>query len=218
MHAQSSGGPHDELQALTETHVIGELAAGVHIEQVTAERWDGEIYPLARSLVTTTGFNHREVLTSDERKRCGVLDAALGATPYVHRLVFTEGGRIVAGYWGEQEGRGRYHMCLTAFVPEVRGRGLYSAFLQRILRWAGDAGFLEVVSKHVADNNAVLVPKLKAGFVVSGFEITPNLGLLLQLRYVFAPLLREVHAYRVGSLADGGEVLRARGALFPVEP
>ena len=72
--------------------------------------------------------------------------------------------------------------------------------------------------QHVADNNAVLVPKLKAGFVVSGFEITPNLGLLLQLRYVFAPLLREVHAYRVGSLADGGEVLRARGALFPVEP
>ena len=97
--------------------------------------------------------------------------------------------------------------------PAWRGRGLYRALLPRVVAAARDAGFREVVSRHRADNNPILVPKLRAGFVISGFDVSPRWGLLVHLRRYLVEELALMHAYRV----DGAEreALVARGVKVP---
>ena len=88
-------------------------------------------------------------------------------------------------------------MSVTALAPAWRRRGVYGAFLGALLDACETAGFLEVVSRHHADNNAVLVPKLRAGFVIGGFEMSARHGLLVTLTYRFSQRARALYSRRV---------------------
>jgi hypothetical protein len=70
-----------------------------------------------------------------------------------------------------------------------------------------------MTSRHRADNNAVIVPKLRAGWVIAGFEVAPRFGLLVHLRRYLLDGFARAFAYRV----DGGhaEALRAAGVKIP---
>ena len=170
--------------------------------------------PLAESLLPATGYNAQKVWSDEQRARFRELDRAMGSKPFTHHIAFMQDGKVVGGYFGMQENFGRYYMCLTALQPHVRRLGVYSSFVGRVLIWANAAGFREVTSRHVADNNAVLVPKLRHGFVITAFEATLNFGLLLHLRRLFDDRANELHSFRVGSLRDGGKHLRERGVLL----
>lgn len=132
-----------------------------------------------------------------------------------HRVLFEDATtkELVGGYWGSQDGEGRYAMVVSVFVQAHRGKGLYSAWLPRVVEAARASGFREMYSRHRADNNAILVPKLKAGFVIAGFEVAPRWGLCIWLRKYLVDGFDDVHAYRI----DGthGDVLRAKGLPVP---
>ena len=55
-------------------------------------------------------------------------------------------------------------------------------------------------------NNAVIIPKLKAGFVISGFEVSDRFGTLVQLSYYFNPLRRKMMDVRVGQRKPDEEI------------
>jgi hypothetical protein len=66
--------------------------------------------------------------------------------------------------------------------------------MKLILEKASADGFKEITSKHHAGNNAVLIPKLKAGFVIQGFEINPRFGIMVNLvRYTNSSILNIYH-------------------------
>lgn len=120
---------------------------------------------------------------------------------------------VVGCYWGFHEDYGRYSMINTVVRRDHQGRGLYTAFLPRLVAAVREVGFREIDSRHRADNNAVLVPKLKAGFVIAGFEIAPRFGILIHLRLYLHAGLGRLFAHRVDG-SQAGE-LRAAGLELP---
>jgi hypothetical protein len=96
----------------------------------------------------------------------------------------------------------------TGILPQHQGQGIYSALLPRILDMLQHEGFQIVYSRHVATHNQVLVPKLKAGFVMTGIEVSDVFGVLVHLSYFFNPLRRKVLEVRVGQARPDAEVKR----------
>jgi hypothetical protein len=166
-------------------------------------------------LWATDGRPHANtgVLYASRETEAADLGAVVGAG-LGHRLVFEERGEAVGCYWGQQDGGGppgRYYMVNTIFRRDMQGRGLYTRLLPRVVAAVEGAGFAEIWSRHRADNNAILVPKLKAGFVITGFEIAPKFGVLIHLRKF---LLEGLHkAYRARVDDTHGEELREAGVL-----
>ena len=97
-------------------------------------------------------------------------------------------------------------MVSTGILKEHRRRGIYAALLPVVLERVRTKGFQVVTSRHNLTNNAVIIPKLKAGFVISGFEVNDMYGSLVHLSYFFNPTRRKVLDVRVGQAAPDEEV------------
>lgn len=90
------------------------------------------------------------------------------------------------------------YMFESGIVPGHQGRGVYSALLPWLLTQFKALGFQKVTSQHHASNNKVILPKLKAGFQISGFTLDEGIGLMVQLTYVFHPLRKHAYEFRTG--------------------
>lgn len=203
----------DRFAALSRRYFQAPLLDRVEIRACSAEEWQRAFDELRPAAFPVEGeVNMRQLFSDEERARAASLAETLGAEPLTHRVLFLEGDTLVGCFHGVQEPYGRYYMVYTLIHPSQQGRGLYKAFLARLLPLVKEAGFREIYSRHHADNNAVLVPKLKAGFFIAAFEVGANYGLLVHLRYPFNQDLRKLYGYRIGDAALGAE-LRDKGVL-----
>lgn len=116
-----------------------------------------------------------------------------------------QGDTFVGWHLGQQVMAGKFEMTSTGILPEHRRHGLYSALIPIVLERVQKEGFQTVYSRHNLTNNAVIIPKLKAGFVISGFEVDDRFGTLVQLSYLFNPLRRKVLDVRVGQRRPDAE-------------
>jgi GNAT superfamily N-acetyltransferase len=155
----------------------------------------------------TFDFNVREALSAEERAASARLRERLGA-PYTLNLGIYRGDELAGWSFGWQESAEKYYMTNTGIFPQHQGKGIYSALLPRILDILRGEGFQIVTSRHTATNNRVLVPKLKAGFIISGFEISDVFGLLVHLSYFFNPVRRKVMDVRAGQARPDEDVRR----------
>ncbi len=124
------------------------------------------------------------------------------------RLGVFYGDTFVGWSTGNQENSDTYYMRNSAIFEEHRRKGLYSALLEESVRRILAAGFQRIMSRHNTDNNAVIIPKLKAGFLITGMEIDDKYGVLVNLSYYPHELRRKVIAYRTGRLHADAEVAR----------
>jgi hypothetical protein len=155
----------------------------------------------------TFDFNVREALSAEERAASARLRERLG-TPYTLNIGVYRGDELAGWSFGWQEGSEKYYMTNTGIFPQHQGKGMYTALLPRILDILKAEGFQIVYSRHTATNNRVLVPKLKAGFIISGFEISDVFGLLVHLSYFFNPLRRKMMDVRAGQSRPDEELKR----------
>lgn len=105
---------------------------------------------------------------------------------------------FVGWHIGNQFKADTFEMSSTGILLEHRGRGLYTALIPTVLAHVRETGFQVVSSRHNMTNNAVIIAKLKAGFIISGFEVSDRFGTLVQLSYYFNPLRRKMMDVRVG--------------------
>ncbi len=192
----------DRFARASELHFGPALCERYGLAPITdRSTWRRELERLRRDAYgEPVAIDWTRVFAAEERAAHEALDRALGLQALAHRFAILDGERVVGVFFGTQDTEARYHMVATLIESSHRGRGIYTALLARVLAMAADVGFREVYSRHHPDNNAVLVPKLKAGFVISGFEITGNHGLLIHLRHVFNAHSRALHSYRVDGL------------------
>lgn len=195
--------------AATDAHLSGPLIDGVTLASVETAEWDRHNQALWDGASDRApAFDLRLAMTEDERAAAAALDATW-ASPMAHRILLRAGDEVIGAYWGMQDTWQRYYMVYSVIARAWQGRGLYRALLTRVMAAATAAGFREIYSRHRADNNAILVPKLKAGFTIAALEMAPRFGLLVHLRYYPSEGLRQVAEHRV----DGSHAaaLRARG-------
>ena len=185
---------------------------GYSIRELTAEQFGP---PFARHVGAVFEGAHAysldELLTEAERAQVERLERRLG-DPWTLRLgAFDREDRFVGWTWGRQESRHAFHMVNSGVLPEHRRRGLYAALIDRCVAAALEQGFQLVYSRHCATNNAVIIPKLKAGFTISTMEIDDRHGVLVHLHRYANPERRRIMDYRSGRRGPDARIRKLFG-------
>lgn len=150
-------------------------------------------------------FRLRNALSEDELENIEILKSRLGEPLRINLGVFYN-NEFVGWSWGYQESAVRFYMCNSAIFPEHRRKGLYTMLINEMVKRVTKLGFQEIYSCHTTTNNAVIIPKLKAGFVITTMEITDLFGALVHLAYFPNSLRRKVLDYRVGQIKPDEEI------------
>lgn len=190
------------------------MTSSYTMRELTADEYDA-IW--ARHADTVFGdaaqaFRYREALSPEERGRLQTLGARMGE-PYRLRLGVFDGDELAGWSVGVQESAEAYYMINSAVLPAHRRRGLYRALVEATLGIVVPLGFQRIYSRHTATNNAVIVPKLQAGFVITGMEASDMFGMLVHLTYFPHPARRKVLDYRVGLRRPDDEVRQHLGLI-----
>ena len=94
------------------------------------------------------------------------------------------------------EGTSHLYMINSGVAPAERHQGIYSELVRLVIEHAKSRGYVAIVSRHAANNNAVIIAKLKLGFFVSGFEYSEVYGPLVRLTFLVGELRRNLYRTR----------------------
>ncbi len=170
-----------------------ELARLNEVPHQTIFHDDGQIFKLIKSL------------NEEELRKWKELKIHLG-TPLRINLGMFKGDEFVGWCWGFQDSAFKFYMCNSAILPDHRKKGLYTRLMNEMLQKATDLGFQEIFSRHTSTNNAIIIPKLKAGFVITAMEVTDVFGVLIHLNYFPNKLRQKMMEYRVGDIKPDAEI------------
>jgi ribosomal protein S18 acetylase RimI-like enzyme len=120
--------------------------------------------------------------------------------------LFDSKDKFIGWCWGFQENATTFYMCNSAILPEYRRKGLYTRLLNQMVEELTELGFQLIFSRHCATNNDVIIPKLKAGFLISKMELDDVFGVLIHLHYYPNKKRRKIMDYRSGQLAPDDEI------------
>ena len=146
-----------------------------------------------------------DTLTEVEKSKLNQLHHAIDQL-YTQRLFILKNEEVIGVHTGTQVRADLYNMGATGFLKEYQGKGIYSALLPKLLEIYHDKGFQKISSRHHASNNRVLVAKLKAGFVVTGFELDERYGLFVVLSYIYNDKRMKAYKFFTGSLRPDDEI------------
>ena len=121
------------------------------------------------------------------------------------------GEKFIGWHCGDQKSGEEFYMRNTGILPEYQGRGIYTAMLRKITAILTDIGFQVISSKHNATNNRVIVPKLKAGFMITGLDISDRFGTMVRLEYFTNAKRRALIDFRSGFANPSAELKEILG-------
>ena len=117
------------------------------------------------------------------------------------RIGAFDGERLVGYSQGWFEPGGNFYIGSSAVDRDLRRQGVYTRLLTAIEQAVRERGGITISSQHVATNNAVLIAKLKLGYVIAGTEYVDAMGLLVRLVLHLTVERAVLFAARTGMLA-----------------
>ncbi|MGZ3775681.1 MAG: GNAT family N-acetyltransferase [Pseudobdellovibrionaceae bacterium] len=155
-----------------------------------------------------TSLDFQKVLSDEERSHIKDLQKNLSQLIRFNLCIF-KGDEFCGWFTGEQHNNDTFYMRNSAILPEHRRKGLYTALLYEVLDRVEKMGFQVVLSRHTTTNNSIIIPKLKAGFVITALEVSDSFGTLVHLKYFFNEKRRRVMQFRAGDLRPDDELKAA---------
>jgi hypothetical protein len=182
------------------------LISGILVKPIAKPQYD-EFRTVYEPLIFPNRFDisAQAALSDAEKSALDKLGQNLSGL-YDLRLGFFNGDEMIGWSYGIQMNAETFRMVTTGILPEFQGKGIYSSFLKVYAEHIKKQGFQILFSRHYATNNQVIVPKLRFGFVVSGFEISDQFGLLLHVSYFFNKTREKVMHTRSGLQQPDAEV------------
>lgn len=119
-------------------------------------------------------------------------------------------GEVVGWHAGREIDKRTVQMSSTGFIPQHRGRGLYTRLLPRLMDMYQAEGYTLVNSQQHPTNTAVIVPKLREGFRIQGLELGRHGAKLIMVK-TFDPVYRQVMEIRSGMQLPSGDAARRMG-------
>ncbi len=150
-------------------------------------------------------FRLRDALSEAERERMKTLNLNMGE-PFTLRLGVFYRDEFIGWHFGRQDSFMSFYMVNSAILPDHRRKGLYAELLKRVLEVTTELGFQSIWSRHSSSNNAIIIPKLKHGFVITAFEVSDLFGTLIHLCYYPNPIRRKMTDYRVGQIKPDAQI------------
>lgn len=163
-----------------------------------------------RVFAETLSYDPRSIWSAEEHEAIARLRERGGP---VNQLVFGvyREAELVGWSMGWQDDAQTYRMVNTGIMPEHQHKGIYTALLPHVLDTLRQEGYQVVVSYHCATNNAVIVPKLRAGFLIAGMELSDRFGLVVRLGYYFNETRRKILDVRSGQQRPDDAIKRILG-------
>jgi len=155
-----------------------------------------------------TSLDFQKVLSEEERSQIKVLNKNLSQIVRFNLCIF-KGDEFCGWFTGDQYNHETFYMRNSAILPEHRRKGLYTALMYEVLDRVKKMGFQVVLSRHTTTNNSIIIPKLKAGFVITALEISDRFGTLVHLSYFFNQKRRQVMQFRSGDLQPDDDLKAA---------
>ncbi len=183
------------------------LDNGYSIKTMTAK----EFFPLfGKNYDAIFGNDHTffpdSYFSVRENEKIQLLKERMGNLYTLHLGLFSPKNEFVGFSFGSQENEETFYMMASAVMPEHRQLGLYSALVKEVIKHCSEEGFQKIYGTHCATNNAVLIPKLRLGFIFSKVELSDMFGTILHLQYYTNPLRRKVLDYRSGLKVPDSEI------------
>lgn len=100
-------------------------------------------------------------------------------------LAIFKDDELVGWHYGYEQSPEVYYMQNSAILEVHRNKKLYAQLLDAVLERVQAEGFQVVVSIHHPHNGAVLIPKIKRGFFISGMQFNEQFRSLVELKYIF---------------------------------
>jgi ribosomal protein S18 acetylase RimI-like enzyme len=178
------------------------------VADVSPEAWEAFINQhQARIFPREISLPLDGALSAAEQAKMATLRQNMAGSLHLYLLLY-DGDEPIGWHFGLQRSELEFHMASTGILPEYQNRGIYSAFLRYAKARIFAEGFQYITSMHRPDNNAVLVPKLKAGFQIQafGFLIQPmlfevNYGPMVQLICPAKEVYRKLFDAQAGTQA-----------------
>lgn len=152
-----------------------------------------------------TSMDFQKVLSDVERTKVRALNKNLNQLIRFNICIF-KGDEFCGWFTGDQYNSETFYMRNSAILPNHRRKGLYTALMFEVLDRAEKMGFQIVLSRHSTTNNSIIIPKLKAGFVITALEVSDRFGTLVHLSYFFNEKRRRVMQFRSGDLKPDQEI------------
>lgn len=153
---------------------------------------------VAEVYADTVGFNVHQMLSDLEKDKLKNLRANLTSS-YKLYLKITQADKTIGWLFGCQSDDESFTMMNSGLLKPYQNQGIYSCVLKDVLAILAEAGFQKVESQHQASNNQVIIPKLKAGFIITGLDLDDKVGMRVRLTYYFNSKRRDTLAFRIGS-------------------
>lgn len=113
-------------------------------------------------------------------------------------LMLFRNNEVVGWSFGTETTVGSFCQINSGVLPNFRNKGLYTEILKIMVEVVVKNGFTYIYSRHNMTNSAIIVPKLKFGFVITGVELSENMGTLVRLSYTPNQLVKEMLDFRCG--------------------
>ncbi len=152
-------------------------------------------------------FRTEEILSDEDYEKLNILNKD-STEPFKLRLYILKGKERIGWSMGDQLNRETFYMRNTAIFEEYRNKGIYKNLLRVIKQILKEKGFQKITSSHIATNSPVIAAKLKAGFIITGFEISEMFGLFVNLTYNFNETRNKILRYRAGEIALCEELIQ----------
>jgi GNAT superfamily N-acetyltransferase len=159
-----------------------------------------------------TSMDVRRVLSEEERTQTRNLYKNMNQMLRLNLCVF-RGEEFCGWFTGDQYNNETFYMRNSAILPEHRRKGLYTVLMHEILERVKALGFQIVLSRHTTTNNSIIIPKLKAGFVITAVEVSDRFGTLVHLSYFFNETRRQIMEFRAGDLKPDQKIKDALGIV-----
>lgn len=160
-----------------------ELSTGYMLSQLT--RADFQTLVLERTadyFQASCALDVQAGISVEEQTGIDARRTAFGTPPAMYYSIM-HGTDVVGWCHLQQSDPDTLTMRNTAIDPAHRRKGLYTALLPIVISHARSEGYQRIVSTHHASNNAVIIPKLKAGFIITGLNINEKYGAMITLTY-----------------------------------
>jgi ribosomal protein S18 acetylase RimI-like enzyme len=146
-------------------------------------------------------YEPSKLLTDVAREEAAARTVTPNATEVGNlRIGAFRGESLVGWTFARPEGASHLHMINSGVALAERRKGVYSSLVTLVIEHARSRGYVAILSRHAANNNAVIVAKLKLGFFVSGFEYSEVYGPLVRLTFLPGELRRTLYRTRASSI------------------
>lgn len=197
-------------QSIDDCHFVfnlkGRLPQGFLIEHCDAERFNSLVGKLSETIFEDKmSAWTRDFLSNEEIANLKILNEKYQNNLTMHSILYYE-GQLAGWSFGYQDTKESFVMANSAILPEFRGKALYSLLLEEIIGHLTKKGIQRIWSNHSLTNNHIILPKLKRGFLITGFHVNDMVGTLVELTFYTNSTRKKMMDFRVGQRRPDDEL------------